>query len=205
MLTVFLAGGIGSGKSTVAAQLEELGACRIDLDQLSREVLAAGSPLNERIAEVFGADLLSQETRELDRRLLAQRAFATPEDAARLEALELPAIGALLRERLQGLAAADDAPRLCVVEVPLLDRMGEMLSLADEIVVVCCPLETRRVRAVKRGMTAEDFDARVANQPTDEWLRDHATCVIENAAGPEELEAQVRIWFDTHVGEGAHG
>jgi dephospho-CoA kinase len=60
VLTVFLAGGIGSGKSTVAAQLEELGACRIDLDQLSREVLAAGSPLNERIAEVFGADLLSQ-------------------------------------------------------------------------------------------------------------------------------------------------
>ena len=204
MLTVFLAGGIGSGKSTVAAELERLGACRRDLDQLAREVLATGSPLNERIAEAFGSDLLDPDTGELNRRLLAQRAFATAQDAAHLEALELPAIAALLRERLDGLGAQADAPRLCVVEVPLLDRMGDMRSLADEIVAVCCPLDTRRVRAVERGMTAEDFDARAANQPIDEWLRAHATSVIENAGGPEELLAQVHAWYDEHIGVAGH-
>lgn len=204
MLTVFLAGGIGSGKSTVAAQLEELGAFRIDLDQLSREVLSAGSALNERIAEAFGSDLIDKGTGELDRRLLAQRAFATPQDAARLEALELPAIGELLRARLQVVSSLEEAPALCVVEVPLLDRMGDMLLLADEIVVVCCPFETRRMRAIRRGMTAEDFDARVANQPSDEWLRAHATCVIENDGSLQELQAQVRAWFEAHVGVDDH-
>lgn len=196
MKTVFLAGGIGSGKSTVARELERLGACRIDLDELSREVLLPGSPVLALIAQAFGTDLIDAQTGQLDRRLLAQRAFATPADAASLEALELPAIRQLLIERLEELQTAEDGPTLCVVEVPLLDRMGDMLELADEILVVDCPLAVRRVRAVQRGMTEADFDARAANQPTDEWLRAHATSVLRNEGTAEDLLGQLSAWYE---------
>lgn len=173
---------------------------RIDLDQLSREVLSTGSEILGQIAEAFGSDVLSPETGELDRRLLAERAFATREGAARLEAIELPAIRALLAQRLGALASSPDAPALCVVEVPLLDRMGdEGISLADDVLVVSCPIALRRIRAIGRGMTGEDFDARAANQPTDEWLLAHATSVIDNEGTADELEAQVSRWYAEHV------
>ena len=199
MYTVLLAGGIGSGKSTVARELERLGGRRIDLDQLSREVLAPHSDVVLQIADAFGDDLVVPTTGELNRRLLAERAFTTKADAARLEAIELPAIRALLAQRLEELATSENPPAFCVVEVPLLDRMGEGIALADEVLVVTCPLELRRERAIARGMDAEDFDARVANQPTDEWLRAHATSVIDNEGTSSELVACVRDWYDTHV------
>ena len=199
MYTVLLAGGTGSGKSTVARELERLGCSRIDLDQLSREVLNPGSEVLRQIADAFGSDLVSLETGGLNRRLLAERAFATKADAKRLEAIELPAIRELLARRLEELATNPCPPDICVVEVPLLDRMGEGISLADEVLVVECPLALRRERAIARGMDGEDFDARVANQPTDEWLRAHATCVIENEGTHDELVERVQRWYDEHA------
>lgn len=201
MYTVFLAGGTGSGKSTVARELELLGACRIDLDQLSREVLAPGSEVTRQVAQAFGADLVDEATGELNRRLLAERAFASRQSAALLEAIELPAIRSMLKDRLEELAASDDAPALCVVEVPLLDRVADPLGLANEVVVVHCPLELRRQRAIERGMAAEDFDARVANQPTDEWLRAHATTAMSNEGTAEQLRALVHAWYDQRLAE----
>ncbi len=205
MKTVFLAGGIGSGKSTVARELERLGAARIDLDELSREVLEPCSPVLDAIAEAFGADLVDAHTGVLNRRLLAARAFATPEDAARLEELELPAIRELLYKRLESLSASHEGnARLCVVEVPLLDRVGEMLDTVDEVLLVDCPLDLRRVRAVQRGMTETDFDARAANQPSDEWLRAHATTIIPNEGTAEELCERVRVWYEQAIGACDH-
>lgn len=203
MRTVFLAGGIGSGKSTAACELEALGAARIDLDQLSREVLEPSSGLIPQIAAAFGEDLVDAQTGALNRGLLAQRAFATEEGGALLEAIELPAIRELLLQRLQELATGAQAPELCVVEVPLLDRMEDMLELADEVLVVACPLELRRVRAVQRGMTEADFDARAALQPSDAWLAAHATTLLPNEGTADELLASVRAWYESRVGESA--
>lgn len=200
--TVVLAGGIGSGKSTAGCVLEELGCARIDLDQLSREVLIPGSPIIEPILAAFGEDLLDPHTQELDRRMLAARAFATPEDAALLEEIELPAIRDLLAKRLSELASSEHAPACCVVEVPLLDRMGDALGLADEVMVVWCPLEERRRRAIGRGMTGADFDARAANQPTDAWLRAQATTLVDNTTDETALRRQLGEWYRRHEGEG---
>lgn len=201
MYTVFLAGGIGSGKSTAARELERLGACRIDLDQLSREVLQPGSPIIAPIQEAFGADLVDAQTGELNRGLLAQRAFATKESIARLEAIELPAIAALLEERLAAAEACVPQPSLCVVEVPLLDRMESMRELADEVIVIYVPLAVRRERAIGRGMTGEDFDARAANQPSDDWLREHATTVIANDGTAEQLRLRIGAWYEQRTKE----
>ena len=202
LYTVILAGGTGSGKSTAGRILEELGCARIDLDQISREVLAPSSPIIGAICAAFGADLVNAETGELKRGLLAERAFVSAERAAQLEAIELPAIRSLLSQRLDDLAAQEGHPACCVVEVPLLDRMGEGIGLADEVMIIWCPLALRRERAIGRGMTGEDFDARVANQPTDAWLRAHATTLIDNTAGPEALRTQLEDWYARHEGRG---
>ena len=129
MYVAFLVGGIGSGKSTAARRLESLGAVRVDLDALSREALAPGSPTLGAVAEAFGRDLVDPATGELDRAGLAARAFASPEATELLESIELPAIAGLLRARLAALAAGAEPPACCVVEVPLPDRMGPLLSL----------------------------------------------------------------------------
>lgn len=198
MYTVFLAGGIASGKSTVADELERLGAWRVDLDQISREVLEPGTPTTYAVAEAFGQDLLDPQTGELNRRLLASRAFATREDAALLEALELPAIRQRLADVLTSSVCGAWEPACCVVEIPLLDRMVDSFDLADEIVVVSLPVAARRERAIGRGMSAEDFDARVANQPTDDWLLSHADTVISNEGSLDELLAKVQTWWEEH-------
>ena len=199
MYTVFLAGGIASGKSSVARELERRGAWRIDLDELSRAVLAPGSECVGEVAAAFGADLVDASTGALDRRTLAERAFADPESAARLEAIELPYIRQMLVRALEGGPCGQTEPCLCVVEVPLLDRLEPMFGLADEVMVVDCPLELRRVRAIGRGMDAVDFDARAANQPSDAYLRAHATTLLDNTGGPSDLAARVGAWWDARA------
>lgn len=198
MRVVYLIGGIASGKSSVARLLAERGAVRIDLDQISHDVLAPGSALLEEIAAEFGADLLD-ESGVLDRALLAQRAFATPEATARLEALELPAIKEELVARLDGLRALAEAPEVVVVEVPLPDRMGPLMDLADEVLGVSCPLALRRERAVGRGMTVADFDRRVARQLSDEGLRALADEQIDNTGDEAALMAQVDAWWQART------
>ena len=195
MYTVFLAGGIASGKSSVARELERRGAWRIDLDQVSRSVLEPGSDCLAEVAAAFGEDLVDPSSGAIDRPALARRAFADAESAARLEAIELPYIRETLVDALEGGACGQTEPALCVVEVPLLDRLEPLFGLADEILVVDCPLELRRIRAVGRGMDARDFDCRAANQPSDAYLRGHATTLLDNSGGPGELAGAVDAWW----------
>ena len=205
MYVVYLAGGIASGKSSVALELERRGAWRLDLDQVSRLVLEPGSACLDEVAQEFGDDLLDAETGELDRALLAARAFGDAESAARLEAIELPYIRQTLVKALAGEGCVESLPNVCIVEVPLLDRMESMFDLADEIVCVCCPLEVRRVRAEGRGMDVADFDRRVANQPSEQYLRQHADTVLDNSGAPAELEAQLAAWWDAREACGWRG
>lgn len=204
MHTTFLAGGIASGKSTVARMLHERGAWLCDLDQVSREVLESGSPVLAQVAAEFGDDLIDPESGELDRLGLAVRAFASAEATERLEAIEMPAIRERLAQILTNSCCAATEPALAVVEVPLLDRVEDLLPLADDVLVVCAPLALRRERACGRGMDVEDFEARVARQATDDYLRAHATHVIENDGDEEALARAVDAWWQTVMGSG-HG
>ena len=205
MRVVFLAGGIASGKSTVARLLRERGAWLVDLDQVARDVVAPGSEVLERIACEFGDDLVDPVTGELDRHALAMRAFDSAADTARLEAIEMPAIKARLSQMLTNTCCAATAPVLAVVEVPLLDRVEDLLPLADEVLCVVAPLALRRERAIGRGMDGADFDRRVERQPSDEYLRAHATHVIDNSGDAEALAAAVDAWLAGECGEGAGG
>lgn len=191
MYLVLLAGGIASGKSTVARVLEERGALRLDLDDLSREVTAPGAGTCALLADAFGADVIDPRDGALRRSVLAERAFASDETTRTLEGIVHPAIRELLEKMLTDAAGT----AVCVVEVPLLDHVAELASRADEVVSVVCPLPLRRERAQGRGMTGEDFDARVAHQPSESYLRTHSDTVWENAGDQDELLAQVDAWW----------
>lgn len=197
MYIVFLAGGIASGKSSVARCLEDLGCLRIDLDQISREVLEPGSPCLMALAVAFGADIVCDDG-ALDRAILASRAFATPEDRQLLEDIELPFIRARLFSALDVLA---DEVGMAVVEVPLLDRMEDDLSRADEVVYVHAPREVRRERALLRGMDGADFDVRDGAQPSEDYLFAHADTVLDNSGSPAELARATIAWWTARFGK----
>lgn len=205
MYTVFLAGGIGSGKSTVAGLLVRRGAWRCDLDQVSRDVCEPGSDVLAQIADEFGPDVIVGETGELDRALLAERAFASPEATAALEAIEHPAIARELASILTTTSCAATMPPVCVVEIPLLDRMLDLLPLADEVMAVVCPVGLRRERVALRGTSAADFERRRALQPTDEFLVSHADVVITNDGDLATLEADVDAWWESRAASGWRG
>lgn len=88
MITLGITGRSGCGKSTATQVFAQQGVPLADADQISREILAPGSPLLPQLAQRFGQDLVDEAGR-LDRRTLADRAFATPEGKADLDALTI--------------------------------------------------------------------------------------------------------------------
>ncbi len=191
MYSVLLAGSIAAGKSTVARILEQRGAHRIDLDDVSRDVTRAGMPVLEDLARVFGADVIDVQTGELRREVLAGRAFATEAMTQALEEVTHPAIFAELERRI----TLEDEDAVVVVEVPLLDRAMSFAQAVDEVLCVVCPTAIRRARAVERGMSADDFDRRDARQPSRDYLERHAQTIFVNDAGLESLCEQIDAWW----------
>ncbi|MCZ2812891.1 dephospho-CoA kinase [Modestobacter sp. VKM Ac-2979] len=191
MLKIGLTGGIGSGKSTVAALLAERGAVVVDADRLAREVVEPGTPGLTAIAEAFGPGVLTDDG-ALDRAALASVVFADPAARARLDAIVHPRV----RARAAELAAAAPPGSVVVQDVPLLVETGQAGSF-DLVLVVETEPETRVGRLVGRGLSAADARARIASQATDEQRRAVADVVLRNDGPPEELAAQVqRFWSE---------
>ena len=183
-MLIGLTGGIGSGKSTVAKRLVELGATEIDADLLAREVVAPGTEGLEAVAGRFGEDLVNADG-SLDRALLAQRAFSSEENRKALEAILHPMIQRLSRERIS------QATGLVVYTIPLLVETDSTLPF-DKIVTVSAPVEVRVERLVQsRGMTETEAKARIAAQASDAQREAIADFVINADCTMEELFAQV--------------
>lgn len=189
MITLFLIGNIASGKSTAARYLERRGALRIDLDELAKDLYQPGSALVDEIAAEFGWDVVNANG-GIDRAVLADRAFATPEDTARLNAIVHPVVLEQLGLRLLPANCCSvmvpEHP-FAVVEVSAPEGFEDAFALADEVVAITAPLEARRVRAIERGMDADDFDRRAECQPSDERLLALATRSIDNSAADDSL------------------
>ncbi|HEY1737076.1 MAG TPA: dephospho-CoA kinase [Acidimicrobiia bacterium] len=186
-----LTGGIGSGKSTVAAMLAARGAVVVDADQIARAVVEPGMPALAALGERFGADVIGADGR-LDRPKLAERAFATPEDRRDLEAITHPAIGA------EFLRLVAEAPEGAVVvhDVPLLVESTKGYDYAA-VIVVEAPLDARLDRLEARGVPRDDALRRIAQQASDEERRAVATYLLDNAGERADLERQVAaIWPD---------
>jgi len=184
---VGLTGGIGSGKSTVARMIAELGVPVLDADLLLREVLAPGQPGTAEVAAAWPEVMRPDGT--VDRRLLGSIVFRDPAARARLEAITHPRIQALAEERAAELARSGH--RLAVYEASLLVETGRHRDL-DGLVVVTAAPETQIARAVARGgLTPVEARARLAAQlPLADKIR-VATAIIDNDGDLAATRAQV--------------
>ncbi|OUP08062.1 dephospho-CoA kinase [Collinsella sp. An2] len=199
MYAAFVIGNIASGKSTATRYLESRGAHRIDLDQWAKDLYVPGSDVVQEIAETFGYDVLDAEG-GIQRRLLAERAFSTPESIASLNAIVHPRLKQRLSEiLLPSLCCSVSLPDygLLVIEVSVPRAFQDIFPLADAVLAITAPLEVRRERAIERGMDSDDFDARSACQPSEDELRSMATVVIDNTSADNSLFAQLDRWLET--------
>jgi dephospho-CoA kinase len=189
VVRIGLTGGIGSGKSTVAALLAERGALVVDSDRIAREELAPGSPGLAAVVAEFGTGVLAADG-ALDRAALAAVVFTDPAARARLDGIVHPRV----RARAAELVAAAPADAVVVQDVPLLVETGQAGSY-DLVVVVEADVDTRVQRLVGRGMSADDARARMASQATDEQRRAVADVVLSNDGDRSALAEQVdRLW-----------
>jgi dephospho-CoA kinase len=192
VLMVGLTGGIGAGKSVVAARLAELGAIVIDSDRLAREVVEPGTDGLREVVEEFGPEVLGQDG-GLDRPALGRLVFGDEAARRRLEAIVHPRV----RARSAELIAAAPPDAVVVNDIPLLVESG--IGAGFDLVVVVLASEQTRLRrlAQARGMTAEEARARMAAQATDEQRRAAADVVLENDGSREDLLAAVdRLWYE---------
>jgi dephospho-CoA kinase len=191
VLRIGLTGGIGSGKSTVAAVLAQHGARVVDADRIAREVVEPGTPGLAAVVAEFGEGVLTA-VGALDRPALAALVFGDPAARARLDAVVHP----LVRARAAELVAAAPTDAVVVHDIPLLVETGQAGSY-DLVLVVETDLETRVARLVDRGLTADDARARIASQATDEQRRAVADVVLRNDGDRDALAAQVeRFWSE---------
>jgi dephospho-CoA kinase len=185
VIRIGLTGGIGSGKSTVARRLAELGAIIIDADAIAREVVEPGTAGLRQVVARFGDEILTSEG-ALNRPKLGSIVFADAEALADLNAIVHPLVGARTAE-LMGQVADDD---VVVYDVPLLVE-NDLQDGFDAVLVVEAPIEVRLKRLVARGLTEDDARSRIAAQASDEQRREVATVVLDNAGSVAELHAHV--------------
>jgi len=204
---VGLTGGIGTGKSTVARMLEELGAVVIDADAIVHELQAPGTPLVGAIAEAFGSDVVDASG-ALDRKTLAARVFGDPDARRRLNALVHPPTAAEMARRLEA-ARARGVP-LVVLDIPLLleGRQGGAGAASalplDAVIVAYAPEEVQVQRACARdGVDPEQVQARLRAQLPIEEKRALADRVIDNSGSREATRRQVEALYRELTGGAA--
>lgn len=196
MYLIGLTGGIASGKTVVATRLEELGAVRVDADQLARDVVEVGSPGLAAVADRFGSGVLAADG-SLDRAALGAIVFTDPAARLELNAITHPAIRAL-SSRLFAEAAERDPAVVLVYDVPLLVEASNDPDYRqfDLVVVVNADAETRLRRLIElRGMAREEALRRLRAQASDAERLAIADVVIDSNGSLAETLAQVdALW-----------
>lgn len=195
-LHIGLTGGIGSGKSTVAARLGQLGAVVIDADRISRELMAPGSPVLEQVTEVFGCEILDADG-ALDRPALGRRVFGDEEARQRLNGIVHPAVREEAARQRVAAAQRPGFAGVIVEDIPLLVETGQAERFDGVLVVTAEEPERVRRLVEARGMDEGDVRARIAAQASDAERAAVATWTVDNSGAPEQTRAQVdRIWAD---------
>jgi dephospho-CoA kinase len=172
-------GGIGSGKSTVTRLASAAGYATIDADLVGHDVLAG--PARMAVGARWPQVMVDGQ---VDRKALGAIVFADRPQLKELEAITHPLISEELRYRM---AATTRGVLELSVPIPL---AGDLPT-----VVVDAPDEVRRQRLLERGLSPDQIEGRMSNQPTrQEWLQ-MATVVIDNSGTAEDLHRAVTRWL----------
>ena len=197
MLRVGLTGGIGCGKSAVAAMMRDLGCHVVDADQMAHRLTEPGQPAYQEVLREFGSEILDAQGR-VARAKLAEIVFADPARLARLNAIVHPPVLKELEIELARLAR-NDSRGVAVVEAALLVESGYHHSL-DRLIVVWCTPEQQLARltdpASGRGMTPEQAQRRIAAQLSLAEKRKLATDEIDCSGTLDQTRRQVTALVD---------
>jgi len=171
-----LTGGIGSGKSTVAARLQALGACIVDTDAIARALTLPHGAAIDALRDEFGPQAIGADG-ALDRERMRELAFADPTARRRLEAILHPLIGA--EAQAQAARARPDRP--VVFDVPLLVESRHWRARVQRVMLVDCPESLQIERVVRRSGWTPEAVRRVVDQQASRALRRAAAdAVIDN-------------------------
>jgi len=191
-----LTGGVGSGKSTVADMLRELGAEVVDADQATHAAYAPGSAGFDSVVREFGPDYAREGS--IDRARLGELVFHDDDARRRLNAIVHPLVREWMARRTG--EAAERGAEIVVHEVPLLFENG-LEAMYEEVILVYVPAAVQLERLVSgRGVPKDRAKAMVAAQmPMDEKRR-VARFVVDNSGTREETREQLkRLWDDVLV------
>lgn len=182
-----LTGGIGCGKTTVAAMFAKLGAAVIDTDHIARQLTEPGQPALAAIRAAFGASYILPDG-HLDRTRLRQLIFTHPQEKARLETILHPRIRSETQYRLD---LAADAP-YAVIAIPLLFETGQYANLVQRVLVVDCSERQQLARVMARnGLDEHEVRAIMASQISREERLNRADDVCSNQGAPAATHACV--------------
>lgn len=190
MATIGLTGGIASGKSTVSAEFEKLGAVIIDADKIARELISPQKPLWRKVVNYFGEGICKEDL-TIDRLKLGRKIFARRREREALNRMMHPEIQREIDRRCREIQRGNpDA--LVLVDAALLIEAGIFREM-DKVIVVSASRRTQMRRLVDRnGLPKEDAIRRIrAQMPVKEKLK-YADYVINTNGSPEEIREQVR-------------
>jgi dephospho-CoA kinase len=201
-LVIALTGGIGSGKSSVANILAELGAAVIDTDEIAHRLTAAGQPGARAIGEQFGAGYLAADG-ALDRSRMRERVFSDAPAKQKLEALLHPLIRAEVNARVSAVTDAAisrvQAPYIVIV-VPLLIETGAYRDLARRVLVVDCDEAQQIARVTRRSdLAPAAVKAIMASQVGRAERLRHADDIVRNDGELPALRAAVETLHRKYV------
>jgi dephospho-CoA kinase len=186
MLLLGLTGGIGSGKSTVSAELARRGAIVIDADLVVRELQSPGGAVLAAMVELFGDGILAADG-TLNRQAVADIVFSDPEQLKALNAIVHPKVGEEIDGRIEAQRESDN---VVVLDVPLL--VESKAYETEGIIVVDTDPEIAIARLVEfRGFNADDARARMKLQATREERRAVAAFIVPNDGTQEDLMTKI--------------
>lgn len=187
-----LVGGIGAGKTLVAADLAARGARVLDADAVGHALLEQ-RPARDEVLAQFGPDVLGPDD-TIDRHALGAIVFARPAARRELEAILHPRMRRTFERAIDRAARKEDAPAV-VLDAAILFEAG-WHDLCDRVAFVAASSEVRLARlAGQRGWDAATLAAREQAQLTLETKRQRADFVVRNDAGPEELRSEVDVFW----------
>lgn len=188
MLWVGLTGGMGTGKSTVANILRELGYPVIDADALAHKSLEKSSECYEQVVKLFGTQILDNE-KNIDRKELGKIVFSNKRDLTKLENIIHPFVQKKAAEARREYEA--HGMKIAFYDVPLLFEK-ELQNNFDKVVLVYAPQDMQKERISARDkLELSEIDKRIAAQIPIEEKRELADFVINNIASIADLKKEI--------------
>lgn len=184
-IIVGLAGGIGSGKSTIARCFNQLGIQSVDADDVARLVVEPNSYCLSEIQHHFGDEILLEDG-ALNRRALRDIIFNDPAERRWLEALTHPAIRSEILTQLKSTTS-----EYALLVHPLLFETKQDM-LCNWVIAIDVPLEIQRQRVMSRDkVNQESAEKIIATQLSNKERLEKANFILENAGNLDEMNAKV--------------